>query len=121
MSEKILSYIERYSRVDLKDLAIMLGTDEATIANEIAQMEKELGVPLFEKNGRNTLLTPFGREFLACAEHTLSTLDDGIASLQRSARGSGLIRLGFVRPLGIRFVPRLAAEFLQAYPENVIR
>ena len=83
-------------------------------------MEKELGVPLFEKSGRNTLLTPFGREFLACAEHTLSTLDDGIASLQRSARGSGLIRLGFVRPLGIRFVPRLAAEFLQAYPENDI-
>ena len=59
-------------------------------------MEKELGVPLFEKNGRNTMLTPFGREFLSCAEHTLSTLDDGIASLQRSARGSGLIRLGFV-------------------------
>ena len=41
MREKILTYIERNSRVDLKDLAIMLGTDEVTIANEIAQMEKE--------------------------------------------------------------------------------
>ena len=41
MREKTLTYIERNSRVDLKDLAIMLGTDEATIANEIAQMEKE--------------------------------------------------------------------------------
>ena len=41
MREKILTYIERNSRVDLRDLAIMLGTDEATIANEIAQMEKE--------------------------------------------------------------------------------
>ena len=41
MREKILTYIERNSRVDLKDLAIMLGTDETTIANEIAQMEKE--------------------------------------------------------------------------------
>ena len=41
MREKILTYIERNSRVDLKDLAIMLGTDEAAIANEIAQMEKE--------------------------------------------------------------------------------
>ena len=27
MREKILTYIERNSRVDLKDLAIMLGTD----------------------------------------------------------------------------------------------
>lgn len=41
MREKILTYIERNSRVDLKDLAIMLGTDEVTIANEIALMEKE--------------------------------------------------------------------------------
>ena len=41
MREKILTYIERNSRVDLKDLAILLGTDEVTIANEIAQMEKE--------------------------------------------------------------------------------
>ena len=41
MREKILTYIERNSRVDLKDLAIMLGTDEATIANEIAKMEEE--------------------------------------------------------------------------------
>ena len=41
MREKILTYIERNSRVDLKDLAIMLGTDEAAVANEIADMEKE--------------------------------------------------------------------------------
>ena len=41
MREKILTYIERNSRVDLKDLAIMLGPDEAAVANEIADMEKE--------------------------------------------------------------------------------
>ena len=41
MREKILTYIERNSRVDLKDLAIMLGTEEAAVANEIADMEKE--------------------------------------------------------------------------------
>ncbi len=41
MREKILTYIERNSRVDLKDLAILLGTDEVTIANEIVRMEKE--------------------------------------------------------------------------------
>lgn len=41
MREKILTYIERNSRVNLKDLAILLGTDEVMIANEIAAMEKE--------------------------------------------------------------------------------
>ena len=38
---KVLKYIEKKSRVDLGELAILLGTDEITVANEIADMEKE--------------------------------------------------------------------------------
>ena len=41
MREKILTFIEKNSRVDLKDLAVMLGVDEIAVANEIADMEKE--------------------------------------------------------------------------------
>lgn len=41
MREKILMFLEKNSRVDLRDLAVMLGVDEVTVANEIADMEKE--------------------------------------------------------------------------------
>ena len=41
MREKILTFIEKNSRVDLKELAIMLGVDEAAVANEMAAMEQE--------------------------------------------------------------------------------
>ena len=41
MREKILSVIEKNSRIDIGELAILLGEDEAAIANEIADMEKE--------------------------------------------------------------------------------
>lgn len=41
MREKILAYIEKNSRVELKDLAVLLGTEEAEVASEIADMEKE--------------------------------------------------------------------------------
>ncbi len=41
MREKILWMLEKNSRIDLKDLAIMLGVDEVAVANEIAEMEKE--------------------------------------------------------------------------------
>lgn len=40
MREKILSYIETNSRIDTHDLAIMMGTDEATIMNELEEMEQ---------------------------------------------------------------------------------
>ncbi len=41
MRKKILDAIEKNSRIDLKELAVLLGTDEAEVANEVAQMEKE--------------------------------------------------------------------------------
>jgi len=39
--EKILRNLEHNSRIDLNDLAIMLGVEEATVANEVAKMEDE--------------------------------------------------------------------------------
>ena len=41
MRDEILTFIEKNSRVDLKELAIIVGTDEVTVANEMAAMEKE--------------------------------------------------------------------------------
>lgn len=41
MREKILTFIEKNSRVDLKDLAVILGVSEAAVANEMEAMEAE--------------------------------------------------------------------------------
>ena len=41
MREQILTFLEKNSKIDLGELAILLGSSEAVIANEVAQMEKE--------------------------------------------------------------------------------
>ena len=41
MREKNLAVIEKNSRIDIHDLAILLGESEVAVANEIAEMEKE--------------------------------------------------------------------------------
>ncbi|MBQ8326877.1 MAG: Lrp/AsnC family transcriptional regulator [Lachnospiraceae bacterium] len=41
MREKILSIIERNSRIDLKELAVLLGMEEIDVVNEVAAMEAE--------------------------------------------------------------------------------
>ena len=94
---------------------------QPSLSHAIRLLEAELGVPLFEKTGRNTVLTRFGEEFLECSKRTLATLDQGVASLRRSAEGEGLIRLGFLRAVGTEFIPRLAAQFLAANPGKNIR
>ena len=37
----------------------------------------------------HTTLTRFGEEFLACTKQTISTIDGGVDSIQREARGVG--------------------------------
>ena len=98
-----------------------LNISQPSLSHAVRQLEEELGVPLFERQGRNTQLTQFGAEFLDCAARTLATLDEGVTSLRRKARGEGLIRLGFLRVLGTEYVPRLAARFLAARPDRQIQ
>ena len=41
MREEILNFIEKNSRVDLKEVAVCLGITEIDVANELAAMESE--------------------------------------------------------------------------------
>ena len=41
MREKILTFIEKNSRIDLKELAVIIGVDEMTVAQELKRMEEE--------------------------------------------------------------------------------
>ena len=41
MREKILTFIEKNSKIDLSELAIVLGVDEAAVMNELEAMQEE--------------------------------------------------------------------------------
>ena len=41
MREQILTFLEKNSKIDLQELAILLGSSEEVIANEVAKMEQE--------------------------------------------------------------------------------
>lgn len=111
-----LAHIGHYTRT-----AEQLCITQPSLSHAIRQLESELGVPLFEKSGRNTTLTHYGKEFLDCVEHTLDTLDSGIETLQRCSKGEGMIRLGLLRTLGIDYIPRITARFLAQNPDRSIQ
>ncbi len=91
---------------------------QPSLSNAIMQLEKELGIRLFEKEGRRIRLTELGRQFYKCVESSLSTLDNGIETLKLASKGSGVVRLGILRVMGVAFIPNMIAEFQKAYPEN---
>lgn len=93
---------------------------QPSLSHAISQLEHELGVPLFEKASRGVELTQFGRQFLESVQQSLSILDESVHYLQQCAKGSGIIRLGLLRTLGIDYVPKLAAEYIKLHPEQKI-
>ncbi len=93
---------------------------QPSLSNAIMQLEKELGIRLFEKDGRRIRLTELGRQFYKCVETSLSTLDNGIETLKLASKGDGVVRLGILRVLGVSFIPDMIAEFQKAYPENKV-
>ena len=46
-------------------------------------------------------------------EKSLDVLDEGILNMRHIAMGAGVIELGFLRTLGVGFLPEMAHRFLE--------
>ena len=53
---------------------------QPTLSGAISSLEKELGAPLFERNGRSVLLTPYGEVLYEHVSLALRAIDDGEAA-----------------------------------------
>ena len=51
--------------------ARQLGYSQSAVSSQIAQLEAELGAPLFDRVGKTIALTPQGRQFFEYAQNIL--------------------------------------------------
>lgn len=68
-----LAQVQHYTRA-----AEQLYITQPTLSNAVSQLEKELGIPLFEKDGRNVRLTKQGREFDTYISQALDLIDKAV-------------------------------------------
>ena len=66
---RTLAKEEHYTRA-----AQILSITQPSLSHAIAQLEQELGTRLFEKKGRNVVLTRYGKIFLPYVEESLNTV-----------------------------------------------
>jgi len=105
-----LAHLEHYTKA-AEELIIT----QPSLSHAISSLEKDLGVKLFEKEGRNIVLTKYGRLFLEEVEASLKILDAGVNNLRLTSVGQGRIDLAFLRTLGTEFIPRIMREFTDSY------
>ena len=91
--------------------AAKLHITQPSLTHAIHLMEDEIGLSLFERKGRNVILTKYGHLFLKEIEPILLHLDDSIDTMKEIAQGKETLNIGFVRRLGMSYIPQLISSF----------
>ena len=85
---------------------------QPTLSNAIARLEEELGVPLFEKVGRNVRLTRYGREYVRYVNRALRLLDEGKEAVEQLAgKLGGAISIGTIYTIQDQYIPALLNHY----------
>ncbi len=85
---------------------------QPSLSRSISTLEEELGVMLFEKQGRGIVLTKAGKLFLEYTERILSECEIAKTKMNEIASGHGCIDIGYIFPLAGHYIPHKVRKFL---------
>ena len=91
---------------------------QPSVSAAVAALERELGVELTERAGRNVRPTPAGREYARYASHVVGLLKEGAEVANQVAAGAQeRLRLAAVLTAGEHLMPALIQNFREHRPE----
>ena len=92
---------------------------QPALTRQMHEIERELGVPLFARIGRNVRLTNAGRVFLEEAREVMARLERAKYRAQLADRGqTGTLTVAFVNGMtDTPLLPTVLAEFREAAPQ----
>lgn len=100
-----------------KAAAASLHVTESAVSASLASLQREVGVPLLERQGRRLGLTPSGEIFIAYARQIVGLLEESVVAARSGlAPEAGRLRLGAVTTAGEHLLPGLLADFRTTYP-----
>lgn len=113
------AYLREVGRLEgFTRAAEALDVSQPALSQSLADLERRLGIPLFEPDGRHRRLTDEGREVLAFAEHTLAGLGALRERLDARRRGeAGLLRVGMIDAASLYVLPEVIRRYRLQHPE----
>lgn len=92
--------------------AAQLHISQPSLSYALGQLESDLGVPLFQKEGKHVSLTAYGEAFQRSTAPVLQELDNCVKQVQAMREHHRQeIRLGYIQSLSAAFVPQLIEEY----------
>jgi LysR family transcriptional regulator, transcription activator of glutamate synthase operon len=119
MELRQLKYFIEVARVEHFSMAAeSLHVAQSALSRQIGLLEKELGVELFEKEGRNVKLTLIGKLFADQARIALKSIDNATQLIEEYLDPErGTIRIGFPSSIASSTLPTIISAFKKEYPE----
>lgn len=94
-----------------------LALTPAAVSRNVAMLERNLGVRLFQRSTRKLTLTEAGESFLAAIAGNLESLQNAIAAVSaEDGQPAGVLKISLAPTFGMSHVLPLLPEFLQRYP-----
>lgn len=94
---------------------------QSTVTNRIAELEKEIGKPLFERNKRKVTLTKEGELFLPYAQRILELSDTGIRNVNSLRKYTATYRIGSTNTIYECHLFPVIQEYMKLHPEHAIK
>ena len=116
-----LEYFQTIAKLQhYRQAAEVLMISQPSLSRSMAALEEELGLVLFEKSGRNVILTKPGHILLEHADRILSEIHTAKYRMRQLANGDGHIDIAYVFPLASYYIPRTVRAFLDEKPNRNI-
>jgi DNA-binding transcriptional LysR family regulator len=106
----------------LTEAATRLHVSQPALSQSLAELERRLGVRLFERRGRRRVLTDAGRETVRYAVEVLARTEDLRTELAGQQRGdTGTLRVGMIDAAILYVLPETIRHFRESHPAVELR
>jgi len=103
---RVLAKVQHYTKASQ-----LLFVSQPSLSHSISELEKELNVRLFEKQGKKTSLSTYGAIFLKHVERCLDELRAGYDEISMLNPLVGKVNLGYIYSLSAPFLPGVLDAF----------
>ena len=113
----LLTYCKVCESMSFSKAADQLGYAQSTVTMQIAQLEDELGVKLFDRNGKRIRTNAKGQELLVYANRLIALADEAKTNVADRKTPQGPVRIGVIESIGAFFLPDLLQDYLVRFPD----
>jgi DNA-binding transcriptional LysR family regulator len=111
------SFVRSAESASFSAAARRLALTPAAVSRNVAQLERNLGVRLFQRSTRGLKLTEAGERFLSTVSSGLDTIQGAIAEVTAKAgQPAGVLKLSAAHGFGRDFLLPMMPAFVQRYP-----